>query len=80
MKLRTFAVLLFIVFLTLFVGITAIWSQTVWGVIMRAAPHDLGPMWVATPLSYDFCIHYTSPVLTAHKEYLYETQMARNGR
>src|SRR5208282_1790808 len=25
----------------------------------RAAPHDSGPMWVATPLSYDFCIHYT---------------------
>src|SRR6266404_77063 len=31
---------------------------------LRAAPHDSGPMWVATPLSYDFCIHYTSPVLT----------------
>jgi len=28
----------------------------------RAAPHDAGPMWVAAPLSYDFCIHYTSPV------------------
>src|SRR5580704_2502406 len=30
----------------------------------RAAPHDSGPMWVANPplLSYDFCIHYTSPV------------------
>jgi hypothetical protein len=24
--------------------------------------HDSGPMWVAKPLSYDFCIHYTSPV------------------
>src|SRR5467141_3531473 len=31
---------------------------------LRAAPHDSGPMWVADPLSYDFCIHYTSPVLT----------------
>src|SRR6266853_92541 len=30
----------------------------------RAAPHDSGPMWVATPLSYYFFIHYTSPVLT----------------
>jgi hypothetical protein len=30
----------------------------------RAAPHDSRPMWVATPLSYDFSIHYTSPVLT----------------
>ncbi len=30
----------------------------------RAAPHDSGPMWVAIPLSYDFFIHYTSPVLT----------------
>jgi hypothetical protein len=29
---------------------------------LRAAPHDSGPMWVAKPLSYDFCIHYTSPV------------------
>src|SRR3989475_1351292 len=29
---------------------------------LRAAPHDSGPMWVAVPLSYDFCIHYTSPV------------------
>jgi hypothetical protein len=31
---------------------------------LRAAPHDSGPMWVATPLSYDSFIHYTSPVLT----------------
>src|SRR5882724_8622409 len=31
---------------------------------LRVTPHDSGPMWVATPLSYDFCIHYTSPVLT----------------
>src|SRR5437764_5770235 len=31
---------------------------------LRAAPHDSGPMWVAKPLSYDFFIHYTSPVLT----------------
>src|SRR6266550_2747582 len=31
---------------------------------LRAAPHDSGPMWVADPLSYDFSIHYTSPVLT----------------
>ena len=30
--------------------------------LLRTAPHDSGPMWVATPLSYDFCIHYTSPV------------------
>jgi len=30
----------------------------------RAAPHDLGPMWVADPLSYDSFIHYTSPVST----------------
>jgi hypothetical protein len=29
---------------------------------LRAAPHDSGPMWVVDPLSYDFCIHYTSPV------------------
>ena len=28
----------------------------------RAAPHDSGPMWVAISHSYDFCIHYTSPV------------------
>src|SRR5579863_4846906 len=31
---------------------------------LRAAPHDSGPMWFAIPLSYDFFIHYTSPVLT----------------
>jgi hypothetical protein len=29
---------------------------------LRMAPHDSGPMWVAVPHSYDFCIHYTSPV------------------
>ena len=29
---------------------------------LRADPHDSGPMWVATPLSYDFSIHYTLPV------------------
>src|SRR5467141_5315569 len=29
---------------------------------LRAAPHDSGPMCVATSHSYDFCIHYTSPV------------------
>src|SRR6202035_1028426 len=28
----------------------------------RAAPHDSGPMWVATSHSCDFFIHYTSPV------------------
>src|SRR5467141_1169820 len=32
--------------------------------LLQAAPHDSGPMWVATSHSYDFCIHYTSPVLT----------------
>ena len=30
--------------------------------LLRTAPHDSGPMWVANPLSYDCCIHYTSPV------------------
>src|SRR5882672_6962841 len=30
----------------------------------QAAPHDSGPMWVATSPSCDFFIHYTSPVLT----------------
>src|SRR6266404_4148785 len=35
---------------------------------LRAAPHDSGPMWVATSHSYDFCIHYTSPVLTGAQE------------
>jgi hypothetical protein len=29
---------------------------------LRAAPDDSGPMRVATLHSYDFCIHYTSPV------------------
>jgi len=26
------------------------------------APHDSGPMWVASSHSHNFCIHYTSPV------------------
>jgi hypothetical protein len=30
--------------------------------LLRTAPHESGPMWVAVPHSYDFCIHYTSPV------------------
>src|SRR6266481_7743526 len=30
----------------------------------RAAPHDSGPMWVASSHSYDSFIHYTSPVVT----------------
>ena len=29
---------------------------------LRVTPHDSGPMWVAISHSYDFCIHYTSPV------------------
>ncbi len=28
----------------------------------QAVPHDSGPVWFATPLPYDFFIHYTSPV------------------
>ncbi len=35
---------------------------------LRAAPHDSGPVWVASSLPYDSFIHYTSPVLPAHKE------------
>jgi hypothetical protein len=31
---------------------------------LRMAPHDSGPMWVAVPLSYDFCIHYNLAGLT----------------
>jgi hypothetical protein len=30
--------------------------------LLRTVPHDSGPMRVATSHSYDFCIHYTSPV------------------
>ena len=30
--------------------------------LLRVAPHDSGPMWVATSHSCDFFIHYTSPV------------------
>jgi hypothetical protein len=30
--------------------------------LLRTAPHDSGPMRVAISQSYDFCIHYTSPV------------------
>ena len=34
----------------------------------RAAPHDSGPMWVANPLSCDFCIHYNLAGLTGAQE------------
>jgi hypothetical protein len=34
----------------------------------RAAPHDSGPMWVATPLSCDFFIHYNLAGLTGTQE------------
>src|SRR5271167_1746827 len=34
---------------------------------LREPPHDSGPMWVASPSSYDSFIHYTSPVLPAHR-------------
>jgi hypothetical protein len=34
----------------------------------RAAPHDSGPMWVATPLSCDFFIHYNLAGLTGAQE------------
>src|SRR5246127_3648273 len=37
---------------------------------LRAAPHDSGPMWVATPLSYDFFIHYNLAGLTGAQEAL----------
>jgi hypothetical protein len=30
--------------------------------LLRATPHDSGPLWVATSQAYDFRIHYTSPV------------------
>jgi hypothetical protein len=29
---------------------------------LREAPHDSGPLWVASPSTYDFFIHNTSPV------------------
>ena len=41
---------------------------------LRAAPHDSGPMWVATSHSYDFYIHYTSPVYPAHRRPAYEKE------
>src|SRR6202050_3106982 len=40
----------------------------------RAAPHDSGPMWVATSHSCDSFIHYTSPVYPAHKENTMQVQ------
>src|SRR5947207_14913113 len=33
---------------------------------LRAAPHDSGPMWFATPSLCDSFIHYISPALPAH--------------
>jgi single stranded DNA-binding protein len=35
---------------------------------LRAAPHDSGPVWIATPSPYDSFIHYTSPVFTGAPE------------
>ena len=35
---------------------------------LRAVPHDSGPMWVATPLSCDFFIHYNLAGLTGAQE------------
>src|SRR5438105_13933129 len=32
----------------------------------RLATHSSGPTWFATPLSYDSCIRYTSPLTPAH--------------
>src|SRR5438105_13928254 len=32
----------------------------------RLATHSSGPTWFATPLSYDSCIRYTSPLNPAH--------------
>jgi hypothetical protein len=32
--------------------------------LLRAAPHDSGPMWAADPLSCDFFIHYNLAGLT----------------
>jgi hypothetical protein len=29
---------------------------------LRTTTHDSGPLWAANPLTYDSCIHYTSPV------------------
>jgi hypothetical protein len=36
-------------------------------------------MWVATPLSYDFFIHYTSPVITGTQGVLYEQKSYAEG-
>src|ERR1700733_12553753 len=36
--------------------------------LLRAAPHDSGPVWIATPSPYDSFIHYTSPVFTGAPE------------
>jgi hypothetical protein len=38
----------------------------------RAAPHVSGTIWIAIPLPYETFIHYTSPVLPAHKENRHE--------
>src|SRR5215469_12533033 len=37
--------------------------------LSRAAPHDSGPMWVASPLSYDSFIHYNLAGLTGAQEH-----------
>jgi hypothetical protein len=37
----------------------------------RAAPHDSRPMWVATPRSYDFFIHYNLAGLAGAQEKIY---------
>src|SRR6266404_6157099 len=46
----------------------------------RAAPHDSAPMWDATPLSYDFFIHYNLAGLTGAQEKRNENQSDQRTR
>ena len=39
----------------------------------RAAPHDSGPLWFATPSTYETLIHYTLPVLTGARRTRWQT-------
>src|SRR4029077_6308948 len=46
----------------------------------RAAPHDSGPMWVATPLSCDFFLHYNLRGFSGAQEKRNENQSDQRTR
>ena len=48
--------------------------------LLRAAPHDSGPVWIANPSPYDSLIHYTSPVFYRRTGAKYHVQQSHPHR